>query len=219
MKKTVTVIATMTAAMLLFCSCAGVVTFRNPKAPKVVKAAGAAAKLEPVKFEDFESGALVGNYSYANTAGGASARYVMSEPETDKAHTGQYCAKSIFNSGTNSDWGCGFGSSTTAGFVDASGREYISVWINAPEGTTFYIFMNEAAANGADGEYWNGPDLTGSGKWTEYIVPFDEFHKNIYSGSQLGDNELNKSGIGTVGFQIGGNQGKGDFLVDDIWFK
>jgi hypothetical protein len=145
----------------------------------------------------------------------------MGNPGEDTAHGGQYCAKADYNTGTNSDWGCGFGSASSygAGYFDASGREFITFWANVPENVTFYVFVNEASANGADGEFWNGASVTGSGTWVEYSVPFDELYKDVYSGSQMGNNAFDPSGIGVVGFQIGGNQGKGKFLVDDIYFK
>jgi hypothetical protein len=217
----ITLTAVAIIASLLVTSCAGVLTFRNPKAPKAVIGAGAAKAAAPVKFEDFENGTLVGSYGYGNTGGGASVKYVIGDPSADKAHSGQYCAKAVFDTGLNGDWGCGFGSQSSygSGYIDASGHESITFWVNAPEGTTFYCFINESGANGADGEFYNGPDMTGAGKWTEYTVMFDELHKNIYSGSQMGNNQFDPSGVGTVGFQLGGNQGKGNFLVDDIWFK
>ena len=215
------ILSLLTAAAVLFAGCAGMVSFRNPNKAKVKSTAGAAKQVQTVKFEDFENGTLVGAYGYANTAGGASVKYVMGDPGEDKAYGGQYCAKAIYNTGTNSDWGCGFGSGSSyaAGFFDATGREYVTFWANLPENVTFYIFVNEASANGADGEFYNGPSQTGSGKWVEYSVPFDELFKNVYSGSQMGNNAFDPSGIGVVGFQIGGNQGKAKFLVDDIWFK
>jgi hypothetical protein len=212
---------TVMIVLIVLSGCAGIVTFRNPNKPKAVKTSGEVKVLKPVKFEDFENGTLVGAYGYANTAGGASVKYMMGDPSEDKAHGGQYCAKAVFNTGTNSDWGCGYASASSygSGFIDATDRQYITFWANLPENVTFYVFVNEAGANGGDGEFWNGPSLTGSGKWVEYTVPLDEMFKNIYSGSQMGNNELDKSGIAIVGFQIGGNQGKGKFLVDDIWFK
>jgi hypothetical protein len=220
MKKSLLMFIAIITAVIA-AGCAGVVTLRSPNRPKPVKAAGPVKEAAPIKFEDFENGTLVGSYSYANTAAGASAKYMIGDPSKDKAHTGQYCAKAVYNSGTSSDWGAGFACSTSygAGYIDATGRKSVVFWANVPEGTTFYCFCNEANANGADGEFWNGPDLTGSGKWVEYTVDFEDMHKNIYSGSQTGDNELDPSGLAVVGFQVGGNQGNGTFLVDDIWFK
>jgi len=79
--------------------------------------------------------------------------------------------------------------------------------------------VNEAAANGGDGEYWNSPSQTGAGKWAYYEIPFDEFFKNIYSGSQAGNNDIDPPAIGVVGVQLGGMQGKGTVYLDDIWLK
>jgi len=219
--KKISLIAILTAAVILLNGCAGMVSFRNPNKAKVVKIAGQSQVVQPVKYEDFENGTLVGSYGYQNTAGGAAVKYMISDPSTDKAHDGQYCGKAVYDTGTNSDWGCGFGSGSSygAGYFDATGREYVTFWAKLPENFTFYVFINEAAANGADGENWSGPSITGSGKWIEYTVPFDEFFKNVYAGNQMGNNTFDPPGIGQVGFQLGGNQGKSIFLVDDIWFK
>ena len=208
------------AAVLIFSSCAGVIGFRNPDVSKSEAVREEAAKdLPPVKFDDFEKGKLTGAYAYANKAGGASASYNITSP--GEGHESQYAAVADYDTGSNSDWGCGFGSSTNygEGFIDAGGRRKISLWVKAEEGLTFYIFVNESSANGADGEFWNSPSQTGAGEWAEYIIPFDEFFRNIYSGNQAGNLEFDAEGIGVVGAQIGGAQGKGKFYMDDIWIK
>jgi hypothetical protein len=212
----------MAALVAFICaSCAGVITFKTPvlTGGKIEKNSYKPKK-PPVLFDDFEAGTVVGAYSYANSAGGASAKMIVSETG-DKAHGGSYCAKTIFDSGTNADWGCGFGCQSTygGGFIDATDREYVSLWVSAPEGVQFYVFVNEATANGADGEFWNGPVKTGTGSWMLYEVALEDFYKNIYSGNQTGDGVMNLSGLGTVGVQIAGAVGKGTFYMDDIWFK
>jgi len=216
--RTKNIIISAVAALFFFSACAGVISVRNPKMPKTETAAVERQDLPPVLFEDFESGTLHGSYSYANRVGGASAAYSISVPGTDTARAGEYSAKAVVNTGTDSDWGCGFGASPEAGFVDASGRDAVSLWVNAPPGKTFYVFVNEAGANDADGEFWNSPDQTGTGDWNEYIIPLDEFFRNIYSGNQEGNLNFDTSGIGTVGLQFGGNQGRFEVFVDDIYF-
>jgi hypothetical protein len=221
MKKITLIVMALITAILL-ASCAGVITLKTPnisggKAPDKVYV----AKKPPVKFEDFEAGTIVGGYSYANGAGGASAKVVISEPGTDVAHSGNYAAKAVFNTGTNSDWGCGFGFQSVygGGYIDAKDREFVSLWIKAPKGFKFYIFVNEASANGADGEYWNSPGIVGAGDWKEYMLPMENFFKNIYSGNQNGNNSIDMVGIGTVGAQLDGLQGAGEILIDDVTFK
>lgn len=219
--KKISVIILMAGAMMLLSSCAGVFSLRNPKISKAeLGSRKSAEKLAPVKFEDFENGAVVGGYSYANTAGGASASYGISDPDTDKAKKGQYAAKAVVNTGTDSDWGCGWGSMSSYGsYIDAAGREFMTMWVKAPNEKTFYVFCNESAANGADGEFWNSPSQTGAGDWTYYEIPFDEFFRNIYSGNQEGNLQMDISGIGVIGLQAGGNQGKFELLIDEIWIK
>jgi hypothetical protein len=215
-KNHIYVTAALIAAVLVT-SCAGVISFRSPKDLK--GADTMAADNTPkasVKFEDFENGTLNGSYGYGNTAGGASVSYGIS---TEKPNKGQYCSKAAFNSGTDSDWGCGFGSGSSYGpYIDASGRNSISLWAKAPANVTFYVFVNEAGANGGDGEFWNSPTQTGSGEWQEYVIPFDELFRNIYSGVQDGNYNFDASGLGVVGAQIGGAQNKGDLYIDDIYF-
>jgi hypothetical protein len=214
-----------TAALIiifLMSSCAGIVSLKQPeisggRAPdqKYVP------KKPPVKFEDFEAGTIVGGYSYANNAGAASAKVGVSDPAADKANSGNYCAKADMNTGTNGDWGCGIGFQSVygGGYIDAKDREYLDMFIKAPKGFKFYVFVNEAQANGADGEYWNGPGQTGSGDWKEYVISMENFSKNIYSGNQAGNNSIDMTGIGTVGIQADGAQGKGVVLIDDVYFK
>ncbi|HRU39710.1 MAG TPA: hypothetical protein P5511_07515, partial [Candidatus Goldiibacteriota bacterium] len=83
----------------------------------------------------------------------------------------------------------------------------------------FYIFVNEAQDNGADGEYWNSPGITGTGEWKQYTLALENFYKNIYSGSQTGNNAIDTSGIGTVGAQLDGTQGSGEIFIDEVYFK
>ncbi len=220
LKKTIAIITAAVAAIIIS-SCSGVFILKTPKLTGgKIESGGYVAKKPPVLFDDFEAGTVVGAYSYANTAGGASAKLAISDV-TDTPHGGKYCAKAVFDSGTNADWGCGFGCQSTygGGFIDATDREYISMWIKAPENASFYVFVNEANANGGDGEFWNGPSATGSGKWELYEVALEDFTRNIYSGNQSGNNTMDLGAIGTVGVQIAGAQGKGEFLFDDIWFK
>ncbi len=214
------IISFSAASLVIFSSCAGIIGFRNPDISREDVVRQEAAKdLPPVKFDDFEKGKLTGAYSYANKGGGASVAYNITSP--GEGHESRYAAVADYDTGSNSDWGCGFGSSTNygEGFIDAADRRKISVWVKAEEGITFYIFVNESSANGADGEFWNSPSQTGAGEWMEYEIPFDEFFRNIYSGNQAGNLEFDAEGIGVVGAQLGGNQGKGKFYIDDIWIK
>lgn len=220
--KKITLTATALIVSILLASCAGVISLKTPamtggKAPEKAYV----PKKPPVKFEDFEAGTIVGGYSYANGAGGASAKVAISEPGVDKAHEGNFAAKAVYNTGNNSDWGCGFGYQSVygGGYIDAKDREYVTLWVNAPKGTKFYVFVNEAAANGADGEYWNSPGATGAGMWKEYSFAMENFYRNIYSGTQGGNNVIDMVGIGTVGAQLDGVQGSGQMLVDDVYFK
>ncbi len=221
MKKILYLITALITAGLLS-SCAGLITLKTPEITggKIEKAKYVPKK-PPALFEDFEAGTLVGAYTYANTAASAWSKYLISEPGKDEAKNGRYCAKAEFFTGSDSAWGCGFGSQSVygGGFVDAKDREYLSVWIKAPAGMKFHIFVNEAQANGADGEYWNSMDQTGAGDWKLYDIALDTFYKNVYSGSQSGNNMVDAGGIGTVGLQVGGAQGEGVIYIDDITFR
>ena len=219
MKKSIGLFVLSLGAIFLLMSCAGVISFKNPKLTGgKIEQPTPVAKKPPILFDDFETGALIGGFGFANTAGGASVKYLISD---QNPHGGKYCARAIYDTGTNSDWGCGFAVSTPygPGYIDASGRTSVSVWVNCPEGLGFIMMISEASANGADGEHWRSASQTGTGKWSEYVIDFQDFAKDIYSGNQNGNNILDLSAIATVGFQIDGANGKGDFYVDDIWFK
>ncbi|HRU39282.1 MAG TPA: hypothetical protein P5511_05350, partial [Candidatus Goldiibacteriota bacterium] len=130
MKKTIIISAALAVAVF-FASCAGVITLKTPQITGGKAAEKAyVPKKPPVKFEDFEAGVIVGGYSYANQAGGASAKVMASDPSTDKAYMGNYSAKAVYNTGTNSDWGCGFGFQSVygGGYIDAKDREYVELW-------------------------------------------------------------------------------------------
>ena len=109
--------------------------------------------------------------------------------------------------------------SRSGGPLNADGGRVFSAWVKMPEGTSFYFFVNEANINEADGEYWNSPNQTGTGGWSLYEVPFDEFSRNIYSGNQAGNLEFDASGIGSIGVQFGGAQGRGTVYIDDVYIK
>lgn len=216
------ILFSLIACSLIFSSCAGIFALKTPKITGgKIEAKGYVPKKPPVIFDDFEAGTVVGAYAYQNGAGSASAKLMISEPATDKPHGGSYAAKAVFDTGTDATWGCGFGAQSTygGGYIDATGREYLSMWVKVNEGIIYYIFVNEASANGADGEFWNGPPMTGTGDWQLYEVPLEDFYKNIYSGTQGGNGVIDLSGLGTVGSQLNGAQGKGEFLMDDIYFK
>ncbi len=215
MKKTAMITAAV-CAVFIITSCAGVISFRKPGAKRVQTATEEQKALSPVLFDDFETGSIDGSYSYANTAGSASmSKFSVT---SDEKHGGNYSAVAEFDTGISSEWGCGAAVIKNGG-IDATGRKMLTAWAYAPEGMIFYFFVNETGANGADGEYWNSSNQTGAGKWAYYEIPLDEFFKNIYSGNQAGNNDIDSSGIGNVGVQFGGNQGKGKIYIDDIIIK
>jgi len=208
------------AAVLFITSCAGVVELKTPAiyGGKIAKKTEA-KKVKPVLFEDFEAGTAVGAYAYANQGGNASAEKFVAV--TDEKHGGQYSAMTQFDTGADGAWGCGIGTQSAygGGYIDCSGRDTFSIWVNAPAGYSFYFFVNEAQDNNGDGEFWNSKKVAGKGRWTLYEIPMDEFFKNIYSGTQDGNNTIDMSAIGTVGIQFDGAIGKGKAYIDDIYFK
>jgi len=218
--KKIKFIAYITAAMFVLTSCAGVV---EVKAPGItggkIEAKAEKKKFKPVLFEDFEAGTAVGSYSYANTGGNASAEKFVAT--MDEKHGGNYSAFSSFDTGADGAWGVGIGTQSAygGGYIDAKERDTLSVWVKAPAGMPFYFFCNEAQDNGGDGEFWNSPNQTGTGKWDLYEISMDDFYKNIYSGNQEGNNAVDMTAMGTVGLQFAGSVGKGTVYIDDVYFK
>jgi len=219
MKKIALIILTFIIS-LVFMSCAGMVEVKTPGITGGKLAAKSEKKkFKPVLFEDFEAGTAVGSYSYANTGGNASAEKFIAT--TDEKHGGNYSAYSSFDTGADGAWGVGIGTQSAygGGYIDAKDRDTFSIWVKAPAGMPFYFFCNEAQDNKGDGEFWNSPNQTGTGKWDVFEISMDEFYKNIYSGNQEGNNAVDMTAMGTVGLQFSGSVGKGTVYIDDIFFK
>jgi len=219
MKKTALIILTFIIS-LAFTACAGMIEVKTPGITGGKLAAKSEKKkFKPVLFEDFEAGTAVGSYSYANTGGNASAEKFIAT--TDEKHGGNYSAYSSFDTGADGAWGVGIGTQSAygGGYIDAKDRDTFSIWVKAPAGMPFYFFCNEAQDNSGDGEFWNSPNQTGTGKWDLFEISMDEFYKNIYSGNQEGNNAVDMTAMGTVGLQFSGSVGKGTVYIDDIYFR
>ncbi len=135
-----------------------------------------------------------------------------------------------FNSGTG--WGCGLSCHSNippyAGkdAVDLTGYNLIQFEAFAPLGLNFEVFLNESGAadltqavNGADGESYAFPSMTGTGHWQTYQINLGDLELRQVFGNQKGNHILDLQGLSTVDFFIPGNQGTGRIIFKNIQFK
>jgi len=193
--------------------CAGVIQLK-------ARGGGATATCggKSVLFDDFEK-KLGGPWNYGDTANGGSCNMGA---ETSNVHAGSNAMKIDYKSGTGT-WGCGSGWTTnympTAGYFDASGTCGVEFWAKAPIGANFFFSIKEGKQNGGDDEVYNGPAVTGNGRWKKYYVKFESFTRGIYSGNQSGDDSFSNSSLVAIDVQISEKQGDGTVYFDDIVFK
>lgn len=76
-----------------------------------------------------------------------------------------------------------------------------------------------AGQNGADGESYSFPPMTGTGKWEDYRVDLSELERRTTWGNQHGNNILDLQALSDVDFYLPGNQGAGRMLVKDLVFR
>jgi len=135
-----------------------------------------------------------------------------------------------FDSGTG--WGCGIschsniGPFVADGVVDLTGYNVIQFEAFAPLGLNFELFLTETGAtdlsqtiNGADGESYSFPAMTGTGHWQVYKINLGDLELRQTYGNQKGNHILDLQGFSTVDFSIPGNQGTGRIIFKNIQFK
>jgi hypothetical protein len=135
-----------------------------------------------------------------------------------------------FDSGTG--WGCGIschpnvpplaGNDT----VDLTGYNFIQFDAFAPLGLHFEVFLTESGAvdlskavNGADGESYSFPPMTGTGHWQTYQINLGDLELRNTFGNQKGNHILDLQGLSQVDFYVPGRQGSGRIIFKNIQFK
>ncbi len=114
-------------------------------------------------------------------------------------------------------------------YAIVEGCDMVQLHGMAPAGLRFQVSINEAGVgapgaasypgvNGADGEQYQSPVITGFGKWKVYQIKLSEFIPSAVWGNQNGNKVLDLKSIDSLGLDIPANQGTGDFRIMSIVF-
>ena len=114
-------------------------------------------------------------------------------------------------------------------YAIVEGCDMVQLHAVAPAGLRFQVSINEAGVgapgsasypgvNGADGEQYQSPVITGCGKWKVYQIKLSEFIPSTVWGNQNGNKVLDLKAIDSLELDIPANQGAGDFLIMSIVF-
>jgi hypothetical protein len=131
---------------------------------------------------------------------------------------------------TGTGWGCGATLPAPERLMDLSGHGIAEIRARFPRGLNCAFFVGESGNSepgkasydsqlGADGESWEFPALTGTGKWETYRIDLQELQKRNVWGNQRGNDILDLQAVSNVDFYIPGNQGEGVLEVKDVVFR
>jgi len=132
-----------------------------------------------------------------------------------------------FQSGAG--WGAGVSLSPLAAPFDASGAGHLEAIMEFPLGTSAQIYLSEVGvgepglhhydgALGSDGESYEFPALTGTGKTESYVVDLHELERRTSYGNQSGNQVLDLQALATVDLYIPGKQGSGEIRISAVNF-
>jgi hypothetical protein len=165
----------------------------------------------------FQAGAQPTLSTWGDAANGGSAQVVV-QPDATLIR---------YHSGTG--WGAGVAISPGSWPFDASGAGHLELTLLAPTGHTVQVLLNEAGAAapgqasyagraGSDGEAYEFPSLTGSGKLETYAVDLHELDRRSSWGNQHGNQQLDLQALSTVDLYLAGKQGDGELRLVAIRF-
>jgi class 3 adenylate cyclase len=114
-------------------------------------------------------------------------------------------------------------------YLDAEDCDTLEIFASAPSGFQFQVALNEAGVgspgaasypgvNGADGEQYRSPMITGTGNWQNYQIKLADFTLSSNWGNQSGNKVLNLTAIESAQFDFPPNQGPGNFNITSVVF-
>ncbi|HEX3853482.1 MAG TPA: beta-galactosidase [Polyangiaceae bacterium] len=176
----------------------------------------AAAPLSAPRFY-FQAGSEPKMYPWGDAANGGSSKVVV-RPDATLLQ---------FSSGTG--WGTGVAISPASWPFDAGGATHLELVLEAPAGRTVQVLFNEAGAAapgqasyagrvGSDGEAYEFPSFTGTGKLETYVVELQELERRSSWGNQRGNQQLDLQALSTVDLYLPGKQGDGELRLVSIRF-
>jgi len=190
--------------------------FQRPPAPRLHESSPPRPFSGPLSF--FAPGRQTQIVPWGDAPQGGVTR-VESLPEAAVLH---------FESGGG--WGTGVSFAPVTAPFDASGADTVELELQIPSGRTVQVFLSEmgvaapglaayAGRAGSDGESYEFPALTGTGKLEKYTVSLVELERRTSWGNQRGNQELDLQALSAVDLDIPGKQGSGDVRVTSIVFK
>jgi hypothetical protein len=165
----------------------------------------------------FQAGSQPTIYPWGDVANGGSSKVVV-QPDATLIR---------YSSGTG--WGTGVAISPAVWPFDASGAAHVELGLQAPAGCIVQVLFNEAGAAapgqasyagraGSDGEAYEFPSFTGTGKLETYVVDLAELERRSSWGNQRGNQQLDLQALSTVDLSVPGKQGDGELRLVSIRF-
>ena len=137
-----------------------------------------------------------------------------------------------YDSGTG--WGLGLGfaprhGDNSDGSLNALGYAKLEVSVNVEAGKHFVIYLGESGIGGpdakeykgvseADGESWESPRLTGSGKMQAYLVNLADLQPRSVWGNQHGNHVIDIEAVKSLDLYVSGGQGSGKISLERLVF-
>lgn len=179
-----------------------------------------------IKYEDFEGAALVGGYTYADTANGASSSEAL---VTTEHSTCLQALEATINMGAGTYAAVGFGSNFYApDVINAAGSTYMRLWMKSSQAVDFKVSFSEyrgTPATSAD-EGWTSPQqsYTATGSWQAFMIYIPNFTENIYNAAcspnclTVGNNTPDLDVVGAIDINFVTAGFNGTVYIDDVAF-
>ena len=205
----------LAALLPLLAGCPGIIELKAKEGGAIATKSTVA----PILFDDFVKG--FSGTTAGNPDGNASCTVSMVVGMPHEGVT-KKLVRCDFKSGIGS-YGPGFEWNSLylpkAGFFDARGTVGVELWAKAPRGIIFQVSVGEGKLNGGDEEDYQSSQVTGTGAWKRYFIPYTGFTRSLYSGNQSGDNNLAVGSFVRAGVQVTEKQGDGVLYLDEVHFK
>ena len=166
----------------------------------------------------FQAGARPTISTWGDAANGGSAR-VLTQPDALLVQ---------FHAG--SGWGAGISISPAGSSFDASGAGHVELSVLAPAGCSVQVLFNEVGAAapgqasyvgraGSDGESYELPAFSGTGKLESYVIDLHELDRRGSWGNQRGNQQLDLQALSSVDLYLPGKQGEGELRLVSVRFS
>ena len=136
---------------------------------------------------------------------------------------------SVIRFDSGSGWGAGVSFLPPVSPFDASGAEHLELTLQLAVGQHVQVLLSESGAAapgqasysgqaGSDGESYEFPALTGTGKLETYVIDLNELDRRTSWGNQRGNLQLDLQALVTVDLYLPGKQGNGELRLVSMRF-